>query len=493
MYFRLSSFVYTCQLSPRNSCRDLRKKTRDSLSALLRVLRRSTPFASSVLPCPPLHLSSYTPMPTASSLRLDQVSSACGVSPDGIAQQDIDDLLSGITAEDLDDFAFAEDENRREDGPGTAERTMLVDFKPPYVKAEKCVSPAKGVGFSTARGKAISAPSKAALEKAKRLWHQIAEDGDEEGSSANSSSKHQRASVSIEDKPTALSAAFQTGRSAPDSNFLSAPSKEEHMIFRGPTLFHSPVSSSSMIPIIPEPQPGTKAADFRMGFQTGRGTSVAEPSSSAKRKALSMFAEIESTADYLLDISSAPDNPQSGVPSSFRLASGKSAPTPNRSSVAKVMPLFEDIKSSSSPRSMPSRPLRSSVQHQLPTSQPSTPLRKPLTTTTNTYSGKTKSNAIKTPATGPRRIGLGVTSTAPRSRPKFVTPFRTTAIPTKGSITPNLQIQTSLYNPVFDLTSESLYLQAYAHPVVPSQRLSLKQYHLHPQYNTYEELAEMGM
>ncbi|OWZ37873.1 breast cancer 2 susceptibility protein [Cryptococcus neoformans c45] len=415
-------------------------------------------------------------MPTASSLRLVPVSCACRVPPDVSAQQDIDDLLSGITAEDLDDFAFAENENRREDGPRTAERTMVADLNTPHMKAEEYVSRAKDAGFSTARGKAIAPPSKTALEKAKRLWHQIGEDGEEEALAANFPSKHQRISVSIEDRPTAPSAGFRVGRGAPDPNLLSARSKKAPMVFQeGPTLFHSSIPSSSMIPIIPEPQPGTTAADFSMGFQTGRGTSIAEPSSSAQRKALSMFAEIESTADYLLDI-----NPQSGAPSNFRLASGKSAPTPNRSSVAKVTSLFEDVKSSSSPRPMPSRSLRSSVQHQLPTSQPSTPLRKPLMTTTNTYSDKTKSSAIKTPSTGPRRIGLGVTSTVLRSRPKFITPFRTTTIPTKGSMTPSLQIQKSLYNPVFDLT-------------MPSQRLSLKQYHLHPQYNTYEELVEMGI
>ncbi|KIR33262.1 breast cancer 2 susceptibility protein [Cryptococcus deuterogattii MMRL2647] len=307
--------------------------------------------------------------------------------------QDIDDLLSGITAEDLDDFASTENENRREDGPGTAERITAADLNSSLVNAEESFS-----GFSTATGKTIAPPSKAALEKAKRLWHQMGEDG------------------------------FQTGQGAPVPSLYSAHSKKAPMIFQeGLTLNNPSISSSSMISVIPEPQPGTSPTDLRMGFQTGRGATIAEPSSSARRKALNMFAEIESTADCLLDITSAPDKFQSGVPSSFLLASAKSAPTPNRSSVAKVMSLFPDVESSPSPQPTPSQPLRSSAQHQLPASQPSTPLRKPLMTTTDTYLSKAKSNAIKTPVT------------------------------------------------------------------VPSKRLSLKQYHLHPQYNSYEELAEMGI
>ncbi|KIY35782.1 breast cancer 2 susceptibility protein [Cryptococcus gattii E566] len=414
-------------------------------------------------------------MPTAPSIPPVLNSCASLVPPNEIAQQDIDDLLSGITAEDLDDFASTEDENRREDGPGTAERTKAVDLNSSLMKAEESFS-----GFSTATGKTIAPPSKAALEKAKRLWHQMREDDEIEVLAANSPAKHQRVNVSVEDKPTTPSAGFQTGQGALVPSLSSAHSKKEPMIFqKGLTLFNPPVSSSSMISVIPEPQPETSPIDFRIGFQTGRGATIAEPSSSARRKALNMFAEIESTADCLLDITSAPDNPQSGAPSSFLLASGKSAPTPNRSSVAKAMSLFADVESSSSPQPIRSRPLRSSAQHQLPASQPSTPLRKPLMATTNTYSSKAKSNAIKTPVTGPRRIGLGIKSTGQRSRPEFVTPFRTAAIPAKRSMTPN-PIQTKPYNPVFDLT-------------MPSKRLSLKQYHLHPQYNTYEELAGMGI
>ncbi|XAO26180.1 hypothetical protein I312_105014 [Cryptococcus bacillisporus CA1280] len=386
-------------------------------------------------------------MPTAPSIPPVPNSCASLVSPNDIAQQDIDDLLSGITAEDLDDFASTENENRREDGPGTAERTKAADLNSPLVKAEESFS-----GFSTATGKTIAPPSKAALEKAKRLWHQMREDDEIEVLAANSPAKHQRVNVSVEDKPTTPSAGFQTGQDAPVPSLSSAHSKKAPMIFqKGLTLCNPSVSSSSMISVIPEPQPGTSPTDFRIGFQTGRGATIAEPSSSARRKALNMFAEIESTADCLLDITSVPDNPQSGAPSSFLLASGKSAPTPNRSSVAKVMSLFADVESSSSPQPIRSRPLRSSAQHQLPASQPSTPLRKPLMATTNTYSSKAKSNAIKTPVTGPRRIGLGVKSTGQRSRPEFVTPFRTAAIQAKRSMTPNA-IQTKPYNPVFDLT-----------------------------------------
>lgn len=404
---------------------------------------------ATLLPSCLLHLFSFAAMPTAPSIPPVLNSCASLVPPNEIAQQDIDDLLSGITAEDLDDFASTEDENRREDGPGTAERTKAVDLNSSLMKAEESFS-----GFSTATGKTIAPPSKAALEKAKRLWHQMREDDEIEVLAANSPAKHQRVNVSVEDKPTTPSAGFQTGQGALVPSLSSAHSKKEPMIFqKGLTLFNPPVSSSSMISVIPEPQPETSPIDFRIGFQTGRGATIAEPSSSARRKALNMFAEIESTADCLLDITSAPDNPQSGAPSSFLLASGKSAPTPNRSSVAKAMSLFADVESSSSPQPIRSRPLRSSAQHQLPASQPSTPLRKPLMATTNTYSSKAKSNAIKTPVTGPRRIGLGIKSTGQRSRPEFVTPFRTAAIPAKRSMTPN-PIQTKPYNPVFDLTSE---------------------------------------
>lgn len=389
-------------------------------------------------------------MPTTPSAPPVLNSCASRVSPNDIAEQDIDDLLSGITAEDLDDFASTENENRREDGPGTAERTRAIDLNPLPVKAEESFA-----GFSTATGKTIAPPSKAALEKAKRLWHQMGEDDEIEVLAANSPAKHQRVDVSVEDKSTTPSAGFQTGQGAPVPSLSSAHSKKAPMIFQeGLTLFNPSVSSSSMASVIPETQSGTSPTDFRIGFQTGRGATIAEPSSSARRKALNMFAEVESTTNCLLDIPSAPDNPQSGVPSSFLLASGKSAPTPNRSSVAKVMSLFADVESSSSPQPTPSQPLRSSAQHQLPASHPSAPLRKPLMATTNTYLSKAKSNAIKTPVTGPRRIGLGVKSTGQRSRPEFVTPFRTAAIPAKRSMTPNAQIQTKPYYPVFDLTSE---------------------------------------
>lgn len=429
-------------------------------------------------------------MPTAPSIPPVLNSCASLVSPNDIAQQDIDDLLSGITAEDLDDFASTENENRREDSPGTAERTKAVDLNSPLVKAEESFS-----GFSTATGKTIAPPSKAALEKAKRLWHQMREDDEIEVLAANSPAKHQRVNVLVEDKPTTPSAGFQTGQGTPVPSLSSAHSKEAPTIFQKQlTLFNPSVSSSSMISVIPEPQPGTNPTDFRIGFQTGRGATIAEPSSSARRKALNIFAEIESTADCLLDITSVSDSPQSETPSSFLLASGKSAPTPNRSSVAKVMSLFADVESSSSPQPIRSRPLRSSAQHQhqLPASQPSTPLRKPLMATTNTYSSKAKSDAIKTPVTGPRRIGLGVKSTGRRSRPEFVTPFRTAAIPAKRSMTPNA-IHAKPYSPVFDLTSEWCIYTLMLIPTVPSKRLSLKQYHLHPQYNTYEELVGMGM
>ncbi|WVQ79198.1 hypothetical protein IAT38_001294 [Cryptococcus sp. DSM 104549] len=359
--------------------------------------------------------------------------------------EDVGELLRGITAEDLDDFEDWENDEVLEDASARLLPSLSgKSHSPPPSSVEQAFIPPT-TGFATGRGQMLPPPSKAALERARRLLDEDEDGEKDEGDSFSGASKRPRL-----ESP--------------------APSEDraDHLL--------PPMASVGPLP---------------SGFSTGRGVAVPPPSKAAQDRVAKLFEEIDASLDQPLPPAtpSAPPMP-SHLPSSSRpafpslglqLGSGKSAPTPSSSNIAKVMSLFADTESGSPSRAPSQSPaLKPFLRDQPISALPSTPTRTPLSTTTNTFSSIKKPIQIKTPASATsRRIGLGATPSQRKTKRSFVTPFKAgRAAGPIGPATPSISKPAPrVYEPVFDLTA-------------PQERLSVKQFHLHPQYYSTWELKE---
>ncbi|WVN86368.1 uncharacterized protein L203_101532 [Cryptococcus depauperatus CBS 7841] len=419
--------------------------------------------------------------------------------------EDINNLLYGITAEDLDDLDSFEDDNGPTQSQNQSKQNVLkksIEFnQPQHLFA---------AAFSTGRGKSLPPPSTDALEKAKRF---LDDNNDQQAIEVlPPPTKRSR----LDEKPfnSIYPASYEEGIS-------EQPAQNSSLFSLQKTIDSSPVSKSLSPSNL---QPCLVPSDgFEVSFKTGRGTAVPLPSISARKRALALLADIDSAPEQTFDLEASSDSLKSSklteTKSGFQTGRGAAVPLPSSaarqqalklfhdiehssesqqfpmasspeprfsqshvssgsdknalpriSSVARVMSLFEDVDSAS-----PSRP---HTIRMIPL-QPSTPSRLPLSTTTNTYSNKGKSVSIKTPSGSARRIGLGATPTVKKSKRGFITPFRTTtAKPREIDTTPKPPQKT--FTSVFDLS-------------ISFRRNSLKESHLHPQYNTHQELVELGM
>nr|ODN91852.1 hypothetical protein L203_01105 [Cryptococcus depauperatus CBS 7841] len=419
--------------------------------------------------------------------------------------EDINNLLYGITAEDLDDLDSFEDDNGPTQSQNQSKQNVLkksIEFnQPQHLFA---------AAFSTGRGKSLPPPSTDALEKAKRF---LDDNNDQQAIEVlPPPTKRSR----LDEKPfnSIYPASYEEGIS-------EQPAQNSSLFSLQKTIDSSPVSKSLSPSNL---QPCLVPSDgFEVSFKTGRGTAVPLPSISARKRALALLADIDSAPEQTFDLEASSDSLKSSklteTKSGFQTGRGAAVPLPSSaarqqalklfhdiehssesqqfpmasspeprfsqshvssgsdknalpriSSVARVMSLFEDVDSAS-----PSRP---HTIRMIPL-QPSTPSRLPLSTTTNTYSNKGKSVSIKTPSGSARRIGLGATPTVKKSKRGFITPFRTTtAKPREIDTTPKPPQKT--FTSVFDLS-------------ISFRRNSLKESHLHPQYNTHQELVELGI
>ncbi|WVF68272.1 hypothetical protein IAT40_003037 [Kwoniella sp. CBS 6097] len=200
---------------------------------------------------------------------------------------DVDDLLSGLGADDLDDFGDIDGADIIGDKSFESEPGSVGNAD----HSTKTTVGSTTGGFSTGSGKALNPPSKVAMEKARKMWN---EEDHGDGPSQGSLDERERAK-----KPR-----------------LSDPSEP--------------------IPVI-------------VGFMTGRGISVPPPSRAAMNKAARIFADIDKQSQEDDTTTSAnaeagPSRlPQELPHAGFALASGKPAPRPSEASLARARELMDIV------------------------------------------------------------------------------------------------------------------------------------------------------
>ncbi|OCF33534.1 hypothetical protein I316_04606 [Kwoniella heveanensis BCC8398] len=215
---------------------------------------------------------------------------------DNILPTDVDDLLSGLGADDLDDFGDIDGADIEVDRSFESEVGSVgsfgpgVDVRPPVNPPES--SKTITVGFSTGGGKVLAPPSRTAMEKARKMW--TAEEENSDGAS--------------EHEP-------QDERERAKKPRLSDPSEP--------------------MPVI-------------VGFSTGRGVAMPPPSAAAMKKAAQIFAEIDMHAaeedpSFPTNADAGPSRlPQQSPQVVFSLASGKPAPKPSEASLARARQLMNE-------------------------------------------------------------------------------------------------------------------------------------------------------
>lgn len=324
------------------------------------------------------------------------------------------------------------------------------------------------VSFATARGGTIAPPSELALSKALKILREVERDVEAE----EMPSKRQRVGSPDVQQPTGTlpGDAFNTPARPPvkdsQSGFTLAsgspvPSLSSESRARALAMFEeTPVRTATKLQVSVPPTP-------------------AEASAEARARVAALFDDAEGAAGS-----------SSGLSSGFQLASGKSAPKPSASSMARALAIFHDDDPATPaapvvPESPATSRLHTRAESPFPTAlrpirlkalggslaQPSTPTRTPLRTTTNTYSNRTstpqstklpKSINISTPGLTPRRIGLGYSSNTRKSNIGFKSPFKS-GVPRLGNSMKASELRTpaaatveaeSIWQPVFDLTSK---------------------------------------
>jgi hypothetical protein len=365
----------------------------------------------------------------------------------------------------------------------------------------------KSTGFMTGNGTRVPSPSKAALEKARKLLQEDLEETGVKQEPVDLPNKRRKIDHTEEEEEEEIpdipapdfvmveSTGFVTGK----GKAVPPPSKaalEKGMKIIQAVEEESIAQETDEKPIIQStPIPGPRVSSFT----TGSGNAVAGPSSAALAAVGKMFGEDEPSTSTLAPVDAVMATPIKT--SAFTTGSGAPAAMASQAARQRVMAMFgeEDTGSPSRPMTsmLPptSTPFRPLVQ---PTSTPQRPshtesilpspaFRTPLRTTTNTFPSNPnptstiakplkvlKAIEIKTPASQ-RRVGLGRTPTSTRGKVKntFSTPFKnpgkssdsplkSTTLRTSGMVpaqsglskglAPSPAKVTSL--PVFDLTSK---------------------------------------
>lgn len=343
-------------------------------------------------------------------------------------------------------------------------------------------------GFTTGKGTAIAAPSRAALERAARMFQDIGDDADlglvEDGPILQGNKRRRIEEDRQNDEDDcrtdpapdftmSQSTGFLNGRGQavpPPSkaalqkamDLMKAVEEEEH-----------PETLLDPVPAPPRPT---------SGFTTGSGTAVAEPSSAFKARVSQLFADADNvmaepfhSTGFMTPVKSTmpiTDDARRQAMAIF----GEDDVNTTRPSTSMLPPV---VSTSFRPLMVPASPFRPP-----PTTTGPTPFRTPLRPTTNTFSQATNSPVptapgsqrpkpieIKTPIITPRRVGMGLT---PISRAKtkktFITPFksgtRTPGSPLRSHTAPRTSLLPSpslqqgaktpplISKPVFDLTSK---------------------------------------
>lgn len=284
-------------------------------------------------------------------------------------------------------------------------------------------------------------------------------------------------------------------------------------------------------------QPDTPSAPLRSpsGFTTGSGNAVPGPSKSALDRVAHIFADADHAASEGTESQSTFITPVKLGEQPSQQSDQQAADERRR----KAMAIFgeDDIGMARPSTSMlppvastPFRPLMVSAlsprsNSAIPQAASSTQFRTPLRPTTNTFSQNRsstptalgtkpfKSIEIKTPTTTPRRVGMGLTPMSrAKSKKTFVTPFkngsklsgsplRNTTAPRISSLpasTLHQEVKSPILTvPVFNLISTCLKPSALCYfrltRVEPPDRRNAKGAFLHPQYNSIQELKEMGL
>jgi len=360
-------------------------------------------------------------------------------------------------------------------------------------------------GFVTGKGKAVPPPSKAAVEKAMKIIAAV-EDAREEFPDST---------------PVLPKMSFTTG----NGNAVAGPSSQ---------------ALAAAVKLFGEDRPSPSYENLATpvkfaGFTTGSGAPAPMACEAARKRALAMFGEEESTSTQL-------PGPSISTPlrsTGFTTGSGAAAPMATEAARRKAMAMFgEDNTGSPSrpttsmlpPTSTPFRPLvqsTSTPQRPANVAEPSSEFRTPLRTTTNIPVAsqtstlprtmpmkKPQAIEIKTPAPQ-RRVGLGRTpsSTKAVTKNKFSTPFKQPGRSLGSPLKPSTSLRTSnaVAGPsglsraatpapakealvqVFDLSSKPFDSSTRSLQTEPQDRKNMKDAYLHPQFNPISELKELGL
>ncbi|KAK8849663.1 hypothetical protein IAR55_004998 [Kwoniella newhampshirensis] len=356
--------------------------------------------------------------------------------PDIIMPTDLGDLLTGLGADDLDDFGDMDGGDIEDDGQTKLGASIGDDHE--SSTASSLLPPM--TGFATAGGKLLAPPSADALSRARALWEADEARGLILPTQEQLSPPKKRPRLepdSIASSSSGLTSGFITGRG------VAVPPPSKKAAERAAKLFeyieNDPAFTFSTL--IPNESPLSAP-----GSQLGSGKPIGRPSDANMVKALALFADTNTERSIPGPSSRAMITPAT-MTFGFQLGSGKAAPPPSTASVAKALSLFADIDGEHPSGSVSDQfSTTPASRNPLANEQPATPSRIPLATTTNTFGSNKKPIMLKTPSASIRRIGLGATPTQHKSKRGFMTPFKQILTQSQPSPKPGVA-----YRSVFDL------------------------------------------
>ncbi|WWC92784.1 uncharacterized protein L201_007743 [Kwoniella dendrophila CBS 6074] len=281
--------------------------------------------------------------------------------PDTFLPNDVGDLLSGLGADDLDDFGDIDDEDIGNDKSFEEAHPRSPKVDDGFGGEGIPVEIPKTVGFATAGGRKLKSPSRAALAKASKIWAGEEDDDDSfqpEGDNNKPAKKPRLRDpeeyVPPSDEPIidfpVNHVGFKTGKgkdvAPPRAESLQKASKLFNEI--GQAMEEEPPSSmpsSSFQP--PGPTNGfspTIARNSTANSRPTRGKPLATPSLKSMQFAAKLFEEVDQANDHQPS-SSIPSAPSQTQPSGFALASGGAAPRVSDAAIWKAMSIFDDNSS----------------------------------------------------------------------------------------------------------------------------------------------------
>ncbi|WWC95810.1 hypothetical protein V866_002676 [Kwoniella sp. B9012] len=269
--------------------------------------------------------------------------------PDSFLPTDVGDLLSGLGADDLDDFGDIDDEDIGNDRSFEEAHPNKPEFDDGFGEISNVEIP-KMVGFATAGGKKLKSPSKEAIAKANKIW--AGEDMDD-GFEQNKPAKKPRLSDPEEedyfpsfDEPTidfpVDHVGFKTGKgkdmAPPRAESLQRASKMFTEIDQATSMDEEPSSS------LPSSSFQHSTSVPKSGGLSSRATSIkplAPPSLISMQFAAKLFEEVDREQGFQPSAStSVPPQPHPQT-SGFSLASGGAAPKISESAMAKAMSILD--------------------------------------------------------------------------------------------------------------------------------------------------------